>query len=245
MSPTPTTSAIPSAIVHTPLFPPLPTVAHGWPCIAFDVPLHFSTWSSRGRGRAPSRHYRTHLLETIATSLPVQEIVARNTWGFFWTSEALLDKIRKLMAAWQFEYSSVAFFWFKTKKSNAAALRLISTFDVEGELYFGLGIVHAVRAIAPHIRIFHPAQGGWREKAEAARFRALGAIAGVVDLVLILPHGHVAWREIKTDEARLSDDQKTLIADLERLGHRWAIVCSVDDTRRELQALVVETREAP
>jgi N6-adenosine-specific RNA methylase IME4 len=44
------------------------------------------------------------------------------------------------MAAWGFTYSSVAFFWFKTKKSNAAAPRLISTSDIEAEFFFGQGL---------------------------------------------------------------------------------------------------------
>jgi hypothetical protein len=105
-----------------------------------------------------------------------------------------------------------------------------------------IGIVHMVRAVAPHIRIFHPAQGGWRDKAEAARFRALGVTAGVFDLVLILPDGKVSWWEVKSEGGRLSEEQKVFISDLERLGHKWAIVRSVDDARRELETL--QTREA-
>jgi N6-adenosine-specific RNA methylase IME4 len=126
-----------SIMTSASIFAPLPTTPGGWPCIAFDAPLHFSTRSSRGQGRAPSRHYKTYLIETLAT-LPVQTVVARHAWGFFWTSGALLDKTRALMPEWGFEYSSVAFVWFKLKPSNGAGPRFISTSDIEAEFFFGL-----------------------------------------------------------------------------------------------------------
>jgi N6-adenosine-specific RNA methylase IME4 len=78
------------------------------------------------------------LTETL-TTLPVQVVLARHAWGFFWTSGALLDKTRALMTAWRFEYSSIAFFWLKAKRSNLAP-RLISTADIEAEFFFGLGL---------------------------------------------------------------------------------------------------------
>jgi hypothetical protein len=107
-----------------------------------------------------------------------------------------------------------------------------------------IAIVRYVRTVAPHIRILHFANGGWRDRAEAARFKALGVLPGASDLILALPDGRCSWWEIKTDAGRLSDDQKAFINDLERLGHSWAIVRSVDDARRELQAPGIETREA-
>jgi hypothetical protein len=107
-----------------------------------------------------------------------------------------------------------------------------------------IAVVRYVRTVAPDIRILHFANGGWRDKAEAARFKALGVLPGATDLILALPDGRVSWWEIKADDGRLSDDQKAFINDLERLGHRWAVVRSIDGARRELQALGIETREA-
>jgi hypothetical protein len=108
-----------------------------------------------------------------------------------------------------------------------------------------IAIVYYVRTVAPHIRILHFANGGWRARTEAARFKALGVVPGATDLILALPDGRVDWWECKTDDGRLSADQKAFIADLERLGHTWAIVRSVDDARRELSRLGVETSETP
>jgi hypothetical protein len=107
-----------------------------------------------------------------------------------------------------------------------------------------IAVVRHVRLVAPYIRILHFANGGWRDKAEAARFRALGVLPGATDLILALPDGRCVWWEVKADDGRLSDDQKAFIADLERLGHRWAIVRSVDDARRELEALGIQTSKA-
>jgi hypothetical protein len=105
-------------------------------------------------------------------------------------------------------------------------------------------IVEFVRWVAPHIVIFHPANGGWRTKAEGARFKAMGVLAGVLDLVLVLPEGRSAYWETKTPRGRLSDDQKDFIGRLEALGHVWALVRSIDDARVELDRLGVITREA-
>jgi N6-adenosine-specific RNA methylase IME4 len=122
-----------------PVFAPLPTIEGGWACVACDAPLNYDTWSPAGQGRAPSKHYRTHQLEAVATLLPLQPALARGAWVFLWTSGARLEKTRTLMSEWGFTYSTVAFFWFKTKSSNGAGPKLISTSDIEAEFFFGLG----------------------------------------------------------------------------------------------------------
>jgi hypothetical protein len=105
-------------------------------------------------------------------------------------------------------------------------------------------IVDFVRWVAPDIVIFHVPNGGLRTKSEAARLKWVGTLAGVLDLVLVLPRGGTAFWETKVPKTgRLSDDQKDMIAALERLGHVWAIVRDIDDARRELERLGVVTRE--
>jgi hypothetical protein len=118
------------------------------------------------------------------------------------------------------------------------------TLDRNAEGRRQIAVVEYVRWVAPHIVIFHPANGGWRTRAEAARFKALGVLAGVLDLVLVLPDARCAFWECKTPKGRLSDDQQAMILRLMALGHRWAIVRDIDDARRELAALEIETREA-
>ena len=89
--------------------------------------------------------------------------------------------------------------------------------------------------VAPHIRVWHVPNGGLRTKSEAARLKWVGVLAGVLDLTLMLPEGRCAFWETKTPIGRLSDDQKDMIKSIERLGHTWAIVLSIDDARRELK----------
>ncbi len=104
-------------------------------------------------------------------------------------------------------------------------------------------IVEYVRTVAPHILIWAVPNGGWRNKREAARMKWTGTLAGVLDLTLALPDGRCAFWEIKTPKGPLSSVQKDIISDLERLGHVWAVVRSVDDARRELKRLKIKTRE--
>jgi hypothetical protein len=105
-------------------------------------------------------------------------------------------------------------------------------------------IVEYVRWVAPQLICFHVPNGGLRTKAEAARLKWVGVLAGVLDLVLLLPSGRSAYWETKTPHGRLSDDQQAFIERLIALGHSWALVRSIDDARRELAALGIETREA-
>lgn len=99
--------------------------------------------------------------------------------------------------------------------------------------------------VAPHVIIWAVPNGGLRTKAEAARLKWTGVLAGVLDLTLALPEGRSAYWETKVPKiGRLSDDQLAMIAKLERLGHFWAVVLSIDDARRELKRLGVVTREA-
>ena len=105
-------------------------------------------------------------------------------------------------------------------------------------------IVEYVRWVAPETIVFHVANGGLRSKAEAARFKWLGVLAGVLDLVVLLPAGRSAFWECKTPKSGLSEEQKAFIQRLTELGHSWGIVRSIEDARRELAALGIETKEA-
>lgn len=124
-----------------------------------------------------------------------------------------------------------------------SAPTLFRSRDGNAEARAQAAIVEFVRMVAPHVVIWHCPNGGWRTKAEAARLRWVGTLAGVLDLQLALPEGRSAYWETKTLRGRLSDAQLEFIARLETLGHVWAIVRDVDDARRELTRLGVITRE--
>ena len=116
--------------------------------------------------------------------------------------------------------------------------------DSNAEARRQAAIVLYVRTVAPQVRIFAVPNGGYRTKAEAARLKWTGVLAGVLDLVLLLPQGNVAHWETKTAYGRLSKEQRDHIAWLDENGHPWAVVKSIDDARRELEILGVPTREA-
>ena len=116
--------------------------------------------------------------------------------------------------------------------------------DPNAEANRQAAIVEYVRWVAPHIICWAVPNGGLRSKAEAARLKWTGVLAGVLDLTLALPEGRSAYWETKTPHGRLSDDQKAIIGQLQALGHSWAVVLSIDDARRELARLGITTREA-
>ena len=120
------------------LFAPLPTIEGGFPCITIDAPLHFSTWSTKGQGKAPSRHYQTYPPEIIAT-LPVREAAARDAWAFVWWPDPHLEMLIEVMTAFGFAFSAKAFTWIKTLKALARGPHLMSTDDIETALHVGAG----------------------------------------------------------------------------------------------------------
>ena len=117
--------------------------------------------------------------------------------------------------------------------------------DSNAEARRQAAIVEYVRWVAPQLVIFAVPNGGLRSKPEAARLKWTGVLAGVLDLVLVLPEGRSAYWETKTPRGRLSDDQREFIRRLEANGHVWALVRDIDDARAELARLRIATREAP
>jgi N6-adenosine-specific RNA methylase IME4 len=120
------------------IFAPLPAVAGGFACVTIDAPLHFNTWSSKGQGGSPSRHYQTYPPEVIAT-LPVREIAARDTWLFAWWPDVHVPSLIQTMTAFGFAFSGKGFTWIKVLKSLGRKPGLIPTADSETALHTGGG----------------------------------------------------------------------------------------------------------
>src|SRR4051812_14223062 len=86
----------------------------------------------------------------------------------------------------------------------------------------------------------HPANGGWRSKAEAGAFKAMGVRAGVPDLLVWTQGGGHFAIELKAGRrAVLSGAQVVWHSTLESLGHRVYVCRSVDDVERCLRAEAV------
>jgi len=79
-------------------------------------------------------------------------------------------------------------------------------------------------------RIMHWAipNGGYRSRSEGGRFKAEGVLAGVADMMLLLP-GMPVFVEVKTSKGRQSVSQVCFQKAVEVLGYRYLIWRSVDD----------------
>jgi hypothetical protein len=113
--------------------------------------------------------------------------------------------------------------------------------DLNAEARIQAAIVEWIRVAAPAVMVFAVPL---RTKAEAARMRWTGVLAGVPDLVVIAPGGRALFLEVKTEAGRLSADQRDVHDRLVSLGTPSAIVRSIDDARLAFAAWGLQTREA-
>jgi hypothetical protein len=90
-------------------------------------------------------------------------------------------------------------------------------------------VQHLTARPAHGLVFFHPANGGWRHRVEAARFVGLGVKAGVADLILLHDAKFHAL-EIKAHRrSRVSREQKQFIADVQAAGGEADIGFGLDD----------------
>jgi VRR-NUC domain len=116
--------------------------------------------------------------------------------------------------------------------------------DGNAEARIQASIVEYVRLVAPGVLIFAIPNGGLRSKAEAARMKWTGTLAGVPDLAIVAPGGRVFFIEVKSPGGTLSPDQRAIRDWLVALGSPPAICRSIDDARRAFLAWGIETSEA-
>ena len=84
-----------------------------------DPAWSFKTYSDKGKGRSPDKHYSVMSLQDIK-DLPIQDIVNDNCILFMWVTFPLLKEGFEVIDAWGFTYKTVAFNWVKkNKKTNS------------------------------------------------------------------------------------------------------------------------------
>mgnify|MGYP002620416555 FL=1 len=78
--------------------------------------------------------------------------------------------------------------------------------------------------------LFAVPNGGARSKATAGRLKAEGVVAGVADLILLVPNAdyHGLCIEMKTPTGRQSPEQKAWAQEAERHGYRYVIIRSIE-----------------
>jgi len=93
---------------------------------------------------------------------------------------------------------------------------------------------HITTRPAPGLFAFHPANGGYRSRTEAAIFAGLGVVPGVPDLILI-HDGQTYGLELKADRGRLSPAQTECHARLEAAGAIVAVARGLDAAIAQLE----------
>lgn len=84
--------------------------------------------------------------------------------------------------------------------------------------------VRWLRLAHPRVFAFHCPNGGKRNLAEAARFKAMGVIPGIPDLLILEGRGLAV--ELKSKKGVLTDNQKTVHELLRSRG--WAVAVARD-----------------
>lgn len=83
-----------------------------------DPPWSFATYSDKGKGKSPERHYPTMTIEDIC-ALPIGDLFGPNGVLFLWvTWPILLTQAPRVIEAWGFEYKTSGFVWAKTNKKS-------------------------------------------------------------------------------------------------------------------------------
>ena len=83
--------------------------------IYIDPPWNFEPYADSGAGKNPSRHYDCMSINDIK-ALPIGHLASKDCVLFMWVTDPMLKYGIDVMAAWGFEYKTVAFTWAKLAK---------------------------------------------------------------------------------------------------------------------------------
>jgi N6-adenosine-specific RNA methylase IME4 len=80
--------------------------------ILADPPWTFKTYSQKGQGKSPQKHYDCMSIDDIC-ALPVRDITADDCALFLWCTWPCIFQAQKVIEAWGFKYSGLAWEWIK------------------------------------------------------------------------------------------------------------------------------------
>ena len=85
--------------------------------------------------------------------------------------------------------------------------------------------------------LFAVPNGGRRDKVTGGKLKAEGALAGIADLILLIPRNGYASLciEMKTPNGTQRDSQKLWQKEVEAVGNKYVICRSLDDFIREIK----------
>lgn len=88
-----------------------------------DPPWAFTTYSNKGKEKAPEAHYGTMSLEDIK-NLPVGDIACSDAVLYLWVYNPMIPQGLDVMASWGFEFKTLGFNWRKLTKHGKDAFGL-------------------------------------------------------------------------------------------------------------------------
>jgi hypothetical protein len=83
--------------------------------------------------------------------------------------------------------------------------------------------------------VAHIPNGGSRDAREAGNLKIQGVLAGIPDLIIILPCGESAWIEMKARDGRVSLSQTDLHSHFNKLGHEVITAYSAEEALAALR----------
>lgn len=105
-------------------------------------------------------------------------------------------------------------------------------------------VIQYLRLVTPHMIWAAVPNGGYRTKAEAAKLRWTGVLAGFPDILGIDEHGLCYLFEVKTVDGALSESQRDFNRKADGLKVPRALIRSVNDAHDALARWGIRTREA-
>ena len=91
--------------------------------------------------------------------------------------------------------------------------------------------------------IFSVPNGGERNKVEAMKLKATGLLAGVSDLIVILPTKEILFIEMKKHDGRQDTEQIKFQNKIEKLGYKYLLIRSLKQFQDEITSSLPPTHK--
>jgi hypothetical protein len=96
-------------------------------------------------------------------------------------------------------------------------------------------VQHLTLRAASGVVWYHCPNGVSSSARTGARMKAMGIVAGVSDMVFLLPSGLSCFMEVKAPKGRLTPEQKVFRDRVEANGAQWAMVRTIDEALLKLK----------
>ena len=140
------------------LFAPLPPGP--FQILAADPPWTFQTYSEKGKGRSPERHYPCLTAAQIAElGIELQRVADPDSVLLLWATSPHLATALDVMRAWGYTYKTVAFVWVK----------VLERVTLHGGLVPAMGTGYYTRANAEYVLLGRRGHGVRRYAADVSQ----------------------------------------------------------------------------